>query len=195
VAGTLQKGSRQRQITPKNTPHIMRSIVRPLAFLAPLLAGVAFSANVRADEDSAAFQANRGLHWGIGPVLLIPPGDRPLGGGLDLDIRYGINANPVVIGPGARFAGYILSGDYVLIGMPTLRLTLPVGPLAPFVLGGVGPGYTSDEKKSGAALLGGGGLMIHLGRFLGVGAEATYQTITGTDFKTFTIGPSLLIGF
>ncbi len=174
---------------------MMRSVIRPIALLAPLLAGVALSANAHADVDSAAYQANRGLQWGIGPVLLVPPDGGPLGGGLDLDIRYGFGADPVVIGPGARFAGYLLSGEYVVFGMPTLRVTLPVGPLAPFVVGGVGPGYTSAEEKSGAALMGGGGLMIHLGRFFGVGAEATYQTITGTDFKTFTIGPSLLIGF
>lgn len=172
-----------------------RSLLRPLAALAPLLACVAFSTNARADEDSIAFRANTGLRWGIGPVLLFPSDGGPMGGGLDLDIRYGIGLDPVVIAPGARFAGYILSGDVIGMAMPTVRVTLPFGPFAPFVVGGVGPGYTSDEKKTGAALLGGGGLMIHVGPFFGIGAEATYQTITGTEFKTLTLGPSLLIGF
>ncbi|HEU4412293.1 MAG TPA: hypothetical protein VFS43_44030 [Polyangiaceae bacterium] len=173
----------------------MRSTLRTLAFLAPLLAGVAFAPNARADEDSAAFQANTGLHFGIGPVFLFPSDGGPMGGGLDADLRYGIGLDPVVVAPGARAAGYVLSGHFIGFAMPTLRVTLPVGPLAPFVVGGVGPGYVSDEKKGGVALMGGGGLMLHLGRFFGIGAEATYQTITGTDFKTLTVGPSLLIGF
>ena len=173
----------------------MRYVLRTLAFLAPLLAGIGLSSSARADEDDIAYRANTGLRWGIGPVILIPPGDRPLGGGLDLDVRYGIGAGPVVVAPGARFAGYILSREYIVLGMPTARVTLPFGPLAPFVVGGVGPGYTSAEEKGGVALLGGGGLMVHIGPFFGIGAEATYQTITGTDFKAVTVGPSLLIGF
>lgn len=175
-----------------------RPLPRPLAllatFLAPALAALALPATARADEDSIAYRANTGLHTGIGPVLLIPS-DGPMGGGLDLDIRYGIGAGPVVIGPGARFAGYILSGHVIGIGMPTARLTLPVGPLAPFVVGGAGFGYLSNDDETGVALMGGGGLMLHIGPFFGIGAEATYQTITKTDFKTWTLGPSLMIGF
>jgi hypothetical protein len=172
----------------------MRYEFRTLAPLAALLAGLALAPSARADEDSYAFRANTGLHWGIGPVILIPPGDRPLGGGLDLDIRYGIGADPVVIAPGVRFAGYLQSRQVIAFGMPTARVTLPVGPLAPFVVGGVGPGYTSAEEKGGVALLGGGGLMVHVGPVLALGAEASYQVITGTDFKTLTIGPSIMIG-
>lgn len=174
----------------------MRSPLRPLALLAPVLAAaaaLALPANARAD-DGVAYEANTGLQTGIGPVLLVPS-DGPMGGGLDLDIRYGIGAGPVVIGPGARFAGYVLSRHLIGMGMPTLRLTLPLGPFAPFAVGGAGFGYLSNDDETGVALMGGGGLMIHLGPFLAIGAEATYQTITKTDFKTLTIGPSLQIGF
>lgn len=174
---------------------IVRSTLRPFAFVAPLLASLAFASSAHADEDSTAFKANTGLHWGIGPVFLFPSDGGPMGGGLDTDLRYGIGVDPIVIAPGGRAAGYVLSGDFIGLAMPTLRVTLPVGPLAPFVVGGAGVGYTSEEKKSGLALLGGGGLMIHISSFFGIGAEATYQTITGTNFKTLTIGPSLLIGF
>jgi hypothetical protein len=145
------------------------------------------------DDDSAAVRANKGLHFGLGPVLLVPPDNRPLGGGLDIDLRYGIGAEPFILAPGARLAGYFISGRFVGMGMPTLRLTTPLGPLAPFLIGGVGGGLITNPSENGVALMGGGGLMIHFGSVLAIGAEATYQVITGTEFKTFTIGPSIAI--
>lgn len=145
------------------------------------------------DDDSAAVRANKGLHFGLGPVLLVPPDNRPLGGGLDLDLRYGIGAEPFIIAPGGRLAGYFISRRFVGMGMPTLRVTAPLGPLAPFLIGGVGGGHITNPSENGLALMGGGGLMVHFGSVLAVGAEATYQVITGTEFRAFTIGPSIAI--
>ena len=145
------------------------------------------------DEDSAAVRANKGLHFGFGPVLLVPPNNRPLGGGLALDLRYGIGVEPFILAPGGRLAGYFISGRFVGMGMPTLRVTVPLGPLAPFLIGGVGAGVLTNPTESGLALLGGGGLMVHFGSVLAVGVEATYQTITGTEFKSFAIGPSIAL--
>jgi hypothetical protein len=108
------------------------------------------------DEDSAAVQANKGFHFGLGPVLLIPTDAGPLGGGLDVELRYGIGLDPIILAPGARLSGYFISGRFIGMATPTLRLTLPVGPLAPFVLGGVGPGVLTNPGESGVALLGGG---------------------------------------
>lgn len=152
----------------------------------------------RADEeegDSVAMRANKGFKLGIGPTILFPnrPGG-PYGGGLALDGRYGIEAGPTVLAPGARLAGYAISGRFIGIAMPTFRVTLPVGPLAPFVVGGVGGGWISNPSEGGVALLGGGGLMIHFGSVFAIGAEATYQTITGTELGGLTIGPAIAIG-
>jgi hypothetical protein len=36
--------------------------------------------------------------------------------------------------------------------------------------------------------------MVHLGRVLALGVEATYQTITGTEFKELAIGPAIMFG-
>lgn len=146
------------------------------------------------DEDSAAVQANSGLHMGFGPILLIPTDGGPMGGGLDFDLRYGIKLDPIILAPGGRLSGYLISERFVGTAMPTARVTLPLGPFAPFVVGGVGGGWMSNPGESGVALLGGGGLMIHFGRFLAIGAEATYQTITSTELKSWAIGPTILIG-
>jgi len=118
-----------------------------------------------------------------------------MGGGLAIDGRYGIGANPAIIAPGGRLSGYVISRRFIGIAMPTLRVTFPLGPFAPFVLGGIGGGWLSNPSESGLALLGGGGLMIHFGRFLAIGAEATYQTITGTELQSFAIGPAIHLSF
>lgn len=154
----------------------------------------------RDDDESSAYEANKGLGIGLGPMFLIPvrnteaDDEDALGGGADLDIRYGIPAGPVIISPGVRGAGYYLDESFIGLGMGTGRLTLPVGPLAPYGIGGIGGGGVTKEDEGGLALMAGGGLMLHFGRFFGLGAEATYQTITETDFKAVSIGPLFQIG-
>lgn len=144
------------------------------------------------EEESAAMRANRGLELGLGPVLVLPSRDTgPWGAGIRLEGRYGFRAGPTVLAPGARFGGYVLSERIVGLVLPTFRVTLPIGPLAPYVMGGVGVGWLTNEAQSGAALLAGGGLMVHFGRVVAIGAEGTYQAITGTEFHSWTIGPSL----
>lgn len=152
-------------------------------------------AQAQEQGDSAAMAANRGLTLGVGPTLLLPSReDGPVGGGLSLDARYGIRLGPTVVAPGGRLNGYLISSRVIGMAMPTLRLTVPVGPLAPFLVGGLGPGGITNPGETGLAYLGGGGAMIHFGRILAVGGEASYQAITGTDFKSVAIGPSILIG-
>ncbi len=153
------------------------------------------ASRARADEDSAAYRSNVGLHIGLAPVLLIPTEGGPLGGGLELDARYGIPVGPVIIAPGGRLAGYYDDHHFIGIAMPTARVTFPIGPLAPFLVGGVGPGLVTNPSEGGVALLGGGGLMIHLGDVFAIGAEATYQTITSTGFHELAIGPAILFSF
>lgn len=176
----------------------MRRTLRLAAALAAVtvaLLAAPPSARAQESEEGVAMQANRGLKIGIGPIILLPLRDNgPYGGGLILDGRYGVQAGPTVLAPGARLAGYLISSRFVGTAMPTFRVTLPVGPLAPFVMGGIGAGYISNDSESGLALLGGGGLMIHVGRVFAFGAEATYQTIQGTEFKTFAIGPAISFG-
>ena len=147
------------------------------------------------DEDSAAVRANTGFKLGIGPVILFSQKTDSIGGGLDVDGRYGFQADPTILAPGARAAGYYIDKRFIGILMPTFRVTFPLGPFAPFLRGGVGGGFISNPSEGGVALLGGVGFMIHFGDVLGLGAEATYQTITSTDFQVFGIGPLISIAF
>lgn len=139
-------------------------------------------------------EANKGFQLSIAPTFLLPVNDRPWGGGVSLEARYGIKAGPTVFAPGLRGSGYVFSERFVGIPMGTVRWTIPAGPVAPFIVGGLGAGFLLNPADSGPALLGGGGLMIHFGRFLGIGAEVTYQTVTNTDFHNVALGPTIAFG-
>jgi hypothetical protein len=145
--------------------------------------------------ESPAMSASRGLKLGLAPILLFPiREDGSYGGGLEIQGRYGIKAGPTVIAPGGILGGYFISSRFIGLAMPTLRWTLPIGPFAPYVVGGVGPGWISNPSEGGVALLGGGGLMIHFGRVIAVGAELTYRTITSTDYGGLVLGPVISFG-
>jgi hypothetical protein len=152
-------------------------------------------ASAQEESESAAESANRGFKLGLGPTLLLPLRDGgPLGGGLDLEGRYGIKAGPTIVAPGGLLGGYLISARFIGLAMPTFRITVPLGPLAPFVVGGIGGGWISNPSEGGLAYLAGGGLMIHFGRIVAIGAEVTYRKITSTEFGGLAIGPAISFG-
>lgn len=183
--------------------HVSRRSALARRFVAPsLAAALVLAVAPRAaaqdrgveERDSAAYDSNEGWNTGFGPMIIAPRDGGPLGAGLDLDLRYGIGAGPFVFAPGGRLAGYYYSQRFVGLAMPTARLTLPIGPLAPYGVVGAGAGSVSNPTQSGMALMGGGGLMLHFGRIFGLGVEATYQKITETDFRAISVGPLFTIG-
>lgn len=143
--------------------------------------------------DTPAWNANVGLVTGLGIAVLVPD-EGSVGGGLEFSARYGIPVGPTVMAPGGRLGGYYLQERFIGVLMPTFRVTLPLGPLAPFVQGGAGPGVLTNPSDGGLAWLAGGGLMIHFGGVLSLGAEVNIERITGTGFEVLSIGPTLVIG-
>jgi len=138
---------------------------------------------------------NTGSRFSIAPGLFLPNDGGRIGFSIAGDYRYGLDLGPIILAPGARLAGFFPPGFYVLTALATLRLTVPLGPVGPYVMGGVGPGYVSEPSQTGLAYQGGGGLMVHVNTSFAIGAEASYSGITGTDFGALFIGPSLLLGF
>ena len=143
--------------------------------------------------DTAAWNANTGLVWGLGVAILVPD-HGSIGGGPEVSARLGIPAGPVIVAPGGRLGGYYLQHHFIGDLMGTFRVTWPLGPFAPFGQGGLGPGIMTNPSRGGLAWLGGGGLMIHFGSIFALGAEINYEGITHTGFKTLSIGPAIVIG-
>src|SRR3954464_7900752 len=108
-----------------------------------LLAACLGTSHARAQEadtpDTPAWDANVDSVSSIGIAILVPEEGAP-GGGLELSQRYGFAVWPVIIAPGGRTGMYYVQHRFVGTLMPTVRLTVPLGPLAPFVQGGAGMG-------------------------------------------------------
>ena len=107
---------------------------------------------------------------------------------VDADVTYGIPKAPVVIAPGGRFAAY-LGGNGAVTGMPIVEIMLPIGAIVPSAKVGIGVGHASGPNETGVALMGGGGIDVHLTREVLVGVDATYEAVTGTGFSSLAIGP------
>lgn len=185
------------QFLPRSTPRSLQ----PMRWVIPMLAAALLlalapdaAAQDRDGGHGVAYDANVGFNMGFGPMIIAPRDDGPLGAGLDLDLRYGIPAGPLIIAPGGRLAGYYISQRFVGLAMGTARVTLPLGLLAPYGVGGLGAGSIGNPDQSGTAVMYGGGLMLHFGRIFGLGVEATFQKITDTDFRVLSIGPLFTIG-
>ena len=134
---------------------------------------------------------NSGFQWGISPGIVVVNGD--VGFALGARVGYGFDLGAVIVAPGLKVAGFFTDPS-VYLGMPTVKLVVPIDRFAPFVEGGVGAGWVSDPGKTGVALMGGGGFMIHF-RHFAFGAEVSYTTITGTNFHGIGFGPILAFGF
>jgi hypothetical protein len=144
---------------------------------------------------------NTGFQWGLSPGVVFAGSKASFV--LGLRLGYGIDTGKVIVVPGVRLSAYFTDPN-VYLGMPVMKLVYPIGHFAPFVEAGAGVGYiagydldsrTSVAAQTGVALLGGGGFMVHFGWKFGLGIEANYQTVTGTDFHGFGIGPILAIAF
>jgi hypothetical protein len=133
---------------------------------------------------------NSGFQWGLSPGVGFSNGKA--GFLLGARVGYGFDTGTVILVPAVHASGYFLDPT-VLIGMPMFRVVLPLNRFAPFIEGGVGVGHVgSPASQTGAALSGGGGFMST--SYL-IGAEATYQVITGTEFRGVAIGPIIAFAF
>ncbi|MBX3203507.1 MAG: hypothetical protein KF764_00500 [Labilithrix sp.] len=117
-----------------------------------------------------------------------------MGLSVDANATYGIPAEPFVIAPGARFAGYF-GGNGAVTGMPVVEAMLPVGPLVPYLKAGLGIGHANGPRETSAALMGGLGLDVHISREVLLGADATWETVAATGFSTLAIGPRVGIRY
>jgi hypothetical protein len=135
---------------------------------------------------------NRGWRVGLSPGLLISVRDEPLSFAFGGDLRHGFELGRIVLAPGLRLGARLFSKPRVFSSFATLRLTLPVGRVGPYLLAGVGGGWI-DRPAFG--YLGGGGFLVHIGTHFGIGAEATFQSLIYSSYKVVAVGPQVLFAF
>ena len=90
---------------------------------------------------------NTGFQWGLAPGVIVRRGAPSFA--LGLRFGYGFDVGTLILVPGLRLVGYFSTpGAYV--GMPIVKVVLPVGRFSPFLEAGAGIGYLSAGDTSGA---------------------------------------------
>lgn len=158
--------------------NVTRRVLAPALALALLGApGVAHAAEDRS-----------GWSWNFTPVLIPPKGDDRLGGGVDPEVQYTLDQGSARLSAGLRIGGYYAKNLFGVTSMPTLRLTVPVGPVEPYVAFGMGYGWIPEADAEGVATMSRLGVVFRFSEDLAIGVEGTLQNIEGTEFRFPSLG-------
>jgi hypothetical protein len=172
--------------------------VAPAAFAQPVLQP---ESSATADEPSRENGLVRrysvGLRLSIAPGVFFPS-TGSAGFSLGLDGGYGVDLGPVVLIPGISAQGNWSSDWTVYAGLVGARLTVPLGNFGPYVETGLGYGHVGgplNESAGGLAVRVGGGFIYFFSPTFALGVNVRYDTIVDTGFKSWTLGPTLLLSF
>jgi hypothetical protein len=129
------------------------------------------------------------------PVLLMPDGDYHLGGGVDPELKYTLDRGGVRLSAGLRVGGYYAKNLFGITTMPTIRLSIPVGPVEPYASFGMGYGWLPKIHHSDVATMSRLGVVFHFSESFALGVEGTVQKIDGSDFAFPSFGSAVAINF
>lgn len=155
----------------------------PLSVLAVLL----LPAPAAAADDESAWSLN------FTPVVLLPKDDYRVGGGTDPELKYTRDLGGVRLSAGGRVGGYYAKNLFGVTVMPTLRVTLPLGAVDPYLAGGVGYGWLPEIDHGGLATMARLGTVFHFSDSFSIGVEATLQELYGSDFGFPSFGSMMSI--
>lgn len=135
-----------------------------------------------------------GFRWGISPGVAFSNGNAAFV--LSVYLGYGFDTGSVIFVPGVTLAS-IFTPNTFLYATPELRLVYPVGIFAPFVTGGVGPGFTTSPSQAAAVFRVGGGFTVHPSAKFAIGVEGGYMAFAGGGLSGGSpyIGPILSFAF
>lgn len=185
VARTADASRSRFGIAERGVPRALRRALGPTLALAVLV--VPASAHA-ADEHSG---------WGFNftPVLLPPSDEYRLGGGLDPELKYTRDLGGARLGAGARIGGYYAKNRFAVTAMPTLRLTVPVGPVEPYVSFGMGYGWIPSAKHDDVATMSRLGVVFRVTERVAIGIEGTVQKIDDSEWRFPSFGSAISFGF
>jgi len=149
-------------------------------------------AKVNADADAPPKSA---WSFNFTPVLMMPEGDYRLGGGVDPELKYTLDRGGVRLSAGLRVGGYYAKNLFGITTMPTIRLTVPVGPVEPYVSFGIGYGWLPESEQSGIATMSRIGVVFRFSEKFALGVEGTVQRIERSDFAFPSFGSALSFNF
>lgn len=146
-----------------------------------------FPSLASAQEDYSGWSLN------FTPVLVLPKDGDRLGGGVDPEVKYTLDRGAARISAGLRVGGYYAKNVFGVMAMPTLRLTMPVGPVEPYASFGLGYGWIPKDGDEGIASMSRVGVVFRVSDDIALGIEGTIQQIERTDFRFPSIGSMVSI--
>jgi hypothetical protein len=155
-----------------------------------LAASVALAALL---ASGAAAAEEPGWSFNFTPVLVLPKDDYRLGGGSDPELRYSRDLGGVSLSAGGRVGAYYAKNLFGVTVMPTLRVTLPLGPVEPYLAGGLGCGWLPGIEQQGLATMARFGTVFHFSDSFSIGVEGTLQQIHGSIFEFPSFGSMMSI--
>jgi hypothetical protein len=141
----------------------------------------------------AAADAESGWSLNFTPVLVLPKDGYDIGGGTDPELKYTRDLDWVRLSAGGRVGAYYAKNQFGVTVMPTLRATLPLGAVDPYLAGGVGYGWLPDTDEGGLATMARLGTVFHFSESFSIGVEGTLQQVHGSNFGFPSIGSMLSI--
>ena len=103
-------------------------------------------------------------------------------------MEYTVDQGAVRWSAGFRVGGYYAYDMLGVTTMPTLRASVPLGPVEPYASFGVGYGWLPKVGEQGVATLSRLGVIFHFSDRLALGVEGSLQNIYGTDFRFPSLG-------
>jgi Lipid A 3-O-deacylase (PagL) len=149
----------------------LRRALGPITGLAVLL----FPALAAAEDES-------GWSLNFTPVVLLPKDDYRVGGGTDPELKYTYDLGAARLSAGGRVGGYYAKNLFGVTVMPTVRVTLPLGAVEPYLAAGAGYGWLPELDDDGLATMARFGTVFHFSASFSIGVEATLQELHGSDF-------------
>jgi hypothetical protein len=123
--------------------------------------------------------------WSINftPVFLPKQAAYRYGGGADPELKYTLDLGGARLSAGARVGAYYARNLFGVTVMPTLRLTVPVGPVEPYVAFGLGYGWLPKSDHADFATMSRAGVVFRFSKSFAIGIEGTLQKLDGSDFR------------
>lgn len=127
------------------------------------------------------------------PVLLFATDNYRFGGGADPEIRHTLDFGRARLSAGARVGVYYARNLLGVTMMPTLRLTVPVGRMEPYVSFGLGYGWLPRSGHADVATMSRVGIVFRFSESFALGVEGTVQEIERSNFRFPSFGSMVAI--
>lgn len=157
-----------------------------------LLAALLLPCSADAADDLAD---HSGWSLNFTPVLVFPTSHHGYGGGADPELRYTLDLGGARLSAGTRVGVYYAKDVLGVTVMPTLRLTIPVGPFEPYAAFGMGYGWLPQRDRDDIASMSRLGFVIRFSPRFALGAEGTVQRIDRTEFRFLSFGSMVSFDF